>query len=134
MAASSFDWGDYLELAKRLWDASEAKLAPPPALRRDEALRRSVISRAYYAAFHPANAYVKRGSSGAGRQGNQHEVTWSTLATSRDSAERLIGHKGDQLKKLRVDADYYPRPVNDTQVSQALQLSRTVREMLDRKA
>jgi uncharacterized protein (UPF0332 family) len=124
-----FSWGDFLELADELWKKSDAA-AGTPAIQRTEALRRTVIGRAYYAAFQRAKAVVQRKYPGA-RGGNEHDKTWTALSSSSDRNEVLQGQKGDNLKRLRHRADYKSeQPVTDAEVMKALRDARTLREAL----
>ena len=91
-----FDWAGYLDVADRL-------LAEAP----DEAALRSAISRAYYAAYHAAAAFVA--ASGLLTQRHTHRRVWDALASDFDPARSSIGTRGDQLRQIRNDADYRDR-------------------------
>jgi len=88
-----FDWSGFLNVANRL-----LTLAP------DEGSQRTAISRAYYAAYHAASAFVR--ASGQLRQGHTHRRVWSALANGGDPALSEIGRRGDQLRQIRIIADY----------------------------
>jgi hypothetical protein len=117
---TSFRWLEFLEFAECLWKGNLSK---------GEALGRSVISRAYYAAYHAALTHL--GERGAQGRGSSHDRTWTALASSNDPRETLIGQDGDNLKRLRVHADYESRAVSEQHVLQALSLARKVRRQLD---
>ena len=89
-----FDWTGYRSVAESLKDKG------------DEASHRSAISRAYYYAYHQAVNFL------AEHHGFQH----SEARPAHDQVWREFEHKGltykevwfkgNQLKSLRVDADY----------------------------
>lgn len=90
----SFDWKDYVYLAKELLNRTE------------ESCLRSSISRAYYGVFCIArnrkgykNYRLKKGE-------NLHWVVINTYKNSTDRDEQNIGQILDKLRKLRNDADY----------------------------
>lgn len=127
---SSFNWADLLALARELWDRSEPNRVESD-ISRTEALRRLVVSRAYYSAFHAAMAYVKAGGRWPTSHGNDHDKTWGELTKSRNRQETLVGNKGDNLKRLRVAADYWSAAVTDANVFQALQDAKKIRQEID---
>ena len=51
-----YDWRDYLEISKEFLSSC---IAQPPNRLRKETMLRTAISRAYYAAFHRSNDYLK---------------------------------------------------------------------------
>lgn len=75
---------DFLALAKDLLERS-----------RSEAILRTVISRAYYAAFQHVREH-------SGRQGIRHSELWREI----DRADFDSGHLGDRIRRLRNAADY----------------------------
>jgi len=108
----SLVWLDYLALASLL---SGAVGTPPPSsddtlskLREQpDACLLSAISRAYYAAFHAAQSYLRKNRSNVSipTHGGAHEVVWATLKSG-DRRERASGVEGERLKALRTKADY----------------------------
>ena len=88
-----FDWDDYLTLADRL-----VRQAP------DEAAQRSAISRAYYAAYHAAAAFVR--AKVILTAGHTHRSVWRALKADPDVDRADAGRKGDRLRWFRMAADY----------------------------
>jgi len=101
-----FDWQDYYLLAGEL-------LSQADSASHKEAVLRSAVSRAYYAAFHRACEYLeevneyptRRQFEGSGRE--THRFLISIFENSRDHPEwPKIGEKLHYLKNLRHKADY----------------------------
>jgi uncharacterized protein (UPF0332 family) len=102
----TFDWQEYYLLAGEL--LSQADGSP-----RKEAMLRSAVSRAYYAAFHRACEYLEQVNEYPTRQqfeGSRretHRFLISIFENSRDHPEwHQIGEKLHHLKNLRQKADY----------------------------
>jgi len=93
-----FDWSNYLALAKDLSESS------------DEAVLRSAISRAYYAAFNQAKDYCLSHDIYIARHTDSHQVVWNAFL-ERGRLSKGIQHNGDLLKKKRVQADYEADPI-----------------------
>ena len=91
-----FDWGDYLRLASELATRSD-----------DEAALRSAISRAYYAVYGRAAAYLVARGDFADRA-LMHRTVWEVFKDSPEIARREIWTLGLRLKDQRVKADYQP--------------------------
>ena len=91
----SFDWNQYLLLAKRL--ANETA---------DEAALRSAVSRAYYCAFNLAAARAAENRCRLSPSGGSHEKVWTLYAESEDLGCQRLGAIGPRLKRRRVIADY----------------------------
>jgi uncharacterized protein (UPF0332 family) len=89
-----FDWHDYLHLADRL------------ALVGDEAEQRSAISRAYYAVYHAASAFVRARSLVPSGRRLTHDLVWNALISDPNPDRANAGVRGDRLKRSRHDADY----------------------------
>ena len=90
MAATQFDWADYLRLA--------TDLAQNP----DEASHRTSISRAYYSIFHAATIQAGRN----GYVGRGHTKLWKTFAVDQDRSCRKLSAIANTMKRAREDADY----------------------------
>jgi len=89
-----FDWNNYLILAEEL------------ATRRDEASKRTAISRAYYCVFNLAFA---RAESTAGRRPEAetyHNWCWSKYERTPDRLSKQLGNNGRRMGRRRVKADY----------------------------
>jgi hypothetical protein len=116
-----FAWRDYLTLAQQL--------AGPAA---DEAAQRTAISRAYYAAYHAAAAFVR--AKGILTVGHTHTTVWGALARDPDPGRADVGLKGYGLKQVRLGADYQNPFPGDLarQVRQSIAESSSVIETLDR--
>ena len=106
-----FDWRFFLQLA----DWLDERLATDATIPGDEAGPRTVISRAYYAAFHVARAFV----DGQVRAGDLlwpgthrsiHDKVWEALKAHPDSTIVDLANKGERLKQLRTEADYSVAP------------------------
>ncbi len=91
----SFDWTDYLQLAKEL------------ATNPDEANKRSAISRAYYCIFNLAKDLAENqlGYQHSSYQ-NSHKPMWDKFE-GRGKTLKAIHSKGLSLKRRREQADYY---------------------------
>lgn len=96
----SFDWSQYLNLAKEL--AGEATI---PAER--EARLRDAISRSYYAAFILARNYLrdKKGHS-LPKTSDIHHYIWQEFDINPDSKYQLIADNLKVLRRYRNQADY----------------------------
>ncbi len=95
----SFDWTEYLGLAKEL-----AGYGKTPAS--EEARLRSTVSRAYYAAFGVARNTSRHQEGIALPRGDVHKYVWDQFKRSSNPVRKEIGAYGDRLKKDRVKADY----------------------------
>lgn len=102
----TFDWQEYYLLARVL--LSQADDSP-----HKEAMLRSAVSRAYYAAFHRACEYLeevneyptRKQFEGSGRE--THRFLISIFENNHEHLEwRKIGEKLHYLKGLRQKADY----------------------------
>lgn len=96
-----FDWSEYLKLAREL--AGQTGISPSR-----EAMLRSSVSRAYYAAFCKARNYlrdVERDSS-IPRGGEVHRYVINKFKNSRDTKHRQIGMHLDRLRIDRNRVDY----------------------------
>jgi uncharacterized protein (UPF0332 family) len=114
-----FSWVDYLDLATRL--AGEA----------DEAAKRTAISRAYYAAFNQADAWLQARRPPPPGGGASHERVWAEFRSGSDAAQR-IAIDGERLKLRRVQADYripYRGDLNG-EAGMAIQISRKLSRAL----
>lgn len=96
----TFDWRKLIDVAKQL------------SQRDDEASLRAAASRAYYAVFHEAKAYVKRKRvQGLEGDGRDHTAVWELVRTHGASYQANdAAQKGENLKELRTWADYKDEP------------------------
>ncbi len=96
----SFDWSQYLNLAKELADQ-------PTTAANQEAKLRTAISRAYYVAFILARNYL-RDSEGYAipKTGDAHRYVWEQYKLNPDSRQQLIANNLKRLKGYRNQADY----------------------------
>ena len=89
-----FSWRHFLNTARNLSQST------------DEASLRTAVSRAYYAAFHEARAYLARFNKL--EQGSEHEKVWRAFDRPTDRRQyREIWTWGTRLRKARVEADYH---------------------------
>lgn len=95
----SFDWSEYLNLAKELAQATV------PA--NQEAKLRAAISRSYYAAFINARNYLrdKQGIS-IPKTGDAHGYVSQQFELSVDPVRRTLGENLVRLRISRRQADY----------------------------
>jgi uncharacterized protein (UPF0332 family) len=96
----SFDWSEYLRVAKEL-----AGLATPPA--NQEAKLRAAISRAYYAAFVKARNHLRDKQGHAiPKTGDAHRYVWEQFDLSPDPVRQTVAENLIRLRKYRRQADY----------------------------
>jgi hypothetical protein len=102
-----FNWREFIAFADWLDErpVDDAMLAV-----RDAALR-TVISRAYYAAFHVAKSFVdllvQQGVvQWPGTRRSIHDQVWQALKTHPDPKVAALGDQGTLLKRARTEADY----------------------------
>lgn len=96
----SFDWGHYLALAEWLRDNASTIATRP------EAVYRTIVSRAYYAAHHRARAYLLDKYDFAPNADRVHEGVIREL-NGRGGQDRNLARSLDRLRELRVQADYW---------------------------
>ena len=90
MGAPSFNWIDYLTLARAL------------SANADEASQRSAISRAYYSAFHAGTLHAKPN----GYNERNHGRLWKMYHADANLNAKRISVLGNQMKEAREEADY----------------------------
>jgi len=96
----TFDWQEYLFLAKNLYDNSDS-------FADKEACLRASISRSYYAAFCKArNCAIHYDTHSIGREQNVHGEVKKFYINSPNPQKKQVGNLLDRLRKLRNDADY----------------------------
>jgi len=90
----TFDWSDYLRLAKDLAEnSSEAEL-------------RSAISRAYYSIFQQARKALESAGFPIERSSIDHKLVPETLKSRQDVNARQLGVHLERLRIDRNKADY----------------------------
>lgn len=117
-----FDWEDFLELAERL------SRAPT------EASQRTAISQAYYAVYHAASDYIRRAEIIELDRRMSHRAAWRLLKLSEDMDHQDTGFRGEDLKRLRQNADYtspYPGDLA-TDVREAVAEARVLIDAISR--
>jgi|ERR1019366_6781301 uncharacterized protein (UPF0332 family) len=94
----SFDWNEYLQLARQLGGMAGG------------AARRSSVSRAYYCAFHAASLALKANKvvMNPRYERDRHLRVWNIYIDSAKKDCRRIGNTGQRLKLVRQEADYEP--------------------------
>ena len=120
----SFDWLEYLSLARRL-GASD-----------DEASQRSAISRAYYALYITARRRLEL--NGVRITGDQHRAVWDAYRSRSNPGQNpdecgRIAMRANSLKWRRVRADYEDDyPGISSEVQDQLQQATRLLEQLGR--
>ena len=100
-----FDWDNYLGLAVSIGDSTRGK----PDIGRNEALRRTAISRAYYAVYHYAENYAISRLAHNPEGGNKHGSLITCYKRQRGSVDlQEVGALLYALRGSRVDCDYKP--------------------------
>ena len=117
-----FDWHEFLDLARQL-EASSL----------NEAVLRTAISRAYYAAYHRASRHVRVAQLAPTTKRLTHELVWSLFAESSDERYRDVGDRGVELKLERIRADYNARYPGDLAKSarKAIDVSEAIIRLID---
>lgn len=97
----SFDWSEYLSIARKLAGQATASSS-------DEAKKRSAISRAYYAAFCSARNHLrdKDNDQNIPLTGEAHAYVKTQFKTSKDKVRREIGEDLARLAIKRKNVDY----------------------------
>jgi uncharacterized protein (UPF0332 family) len=94
----SFDWNDYLKLAKTLSEST------------DDAALRTAISRAYYCVYNLSLDKATMNSFSLKKGASTHVQVWSLYGrnTDRDKICSQLSAIGGRMKSRRVKADYRP--------------------------
>jgi uncharacterized protein (UPF0332 family) len=98
-----------------------------PSVRNDEAAHRSAISRAYYAAFHTARAYLEHHELEIDRSGGAHRQIQRVF----QAIDAAIRQDLLRLHEWRKDADY-DDPCSFVIETQALESLDLARSLVDR--
>ncbi|HET6385260.1 MAG TPA: hypothetical protein VFJ58_17855 [Armatimonadota bacterium] len=102
-ATTPFEWDHFLQLAEE-WSVDPR-----------QAVLRSAISRAYYAAYIPAcnKNLAKRNFNDLAREvrrrnpkAGSHDVTWGAYGVSGQRLSRRVSELGQRMKDRRIGADY----------------------------
>ena len=109
----SFDWIDFVKLAKKLIED------------REEASLRSGISRAYYGVF--CIARNRKGLKNY-KKGDVHRVVIESFKNSNDFNEQYVGWVLDELRRNRNHADYEEDKRIDSNLAQRV-LDKTERAL-----
>lgn len=98
----SFDWSEYLSLAKELGGKTGDAISR-------EARLRSSISRAYYAAHCVTRNYLRdvKGDFRIPTWGAAHRYVIEQFANEKELVLRRIGINLERLEKDRIKADYH---------------------------
>ncbi len=91
----SFDWSQYLHLARELAEETT-----------DETKMRSAISRAYYAAFIKARNYLQEREGLTIPTQNSHQYVINQFKDSQEKVCEKIGNRLKRLRNRRNQADY----------------------------
>ena|SRR5438128_6604811 len=95
----SFDWSDYLDLARELYKQGAVHSSK-------EAELRSAISRAYYAAFCNARNHLVTKGHKLSEGPEAHTEVQDKFTASSDRRRKEIGENLKRLRTLRNRADY----------------------------
>jgi len=120
----SFDWKEYLSLAKEL-----AGQARKPAS--TEAKLRTAISRAYFSVYHCAKNYLINKNMLKDLRHITHELVRDTFKDSDKEDWRDVGMTIDRLVWARVKADYREFTGIEKKVIEVLSDSETVIDKID---
>ncbi len=115
-----FEWGDLLALAEKRVAGDDT-----------EAVQRTTINHAYYAAYHGAARVVRaRGLLSTKRS---HRAVWAAPARSEDRTIAGIGARDNLLRQRRQEADYVaPFPGDpDRQARESIAEARAIIAALD---
>jgi len=93
----SFDWKDYIKLAKKLYDESNKDSI-------EEAYNRAVISRSYYGVF--CISRIKAGLEYISDP-SIHKRVIGYYTNSNKPEKQAVGELLDELRRMRIKADYY---------------------------
>jgi len=104
--SSSFDWEEYIELAKQL------QQNPIPNALYHTALYRAIVSRAYYGAFMYARRRAER-IKGVFSGVNIHEQVIEYYIHSESKNHRKAGTFLKVLKDKRIECDYFDNLTED---------------------
>lgn len=133
----TLDFRGYLPLAESLLAQANAEADEHRAL----CLRRTSVSRAYYAGFHAAKQLLDRLKKEFGlsdredrRGAGSHEQVWKEYEQSSDRTLKTIGGDGFKLKNRRREADYEPVPMTSEEVEEAIERARKISQAIERLA
>ncbi len=131
-----FDWGDFLQLAR---DISQAGSGDALA----EAKWRAAASRAYYAAYHTADAYYKRTHNGSPAPTTRHRLGGGSrnldlhaaliegLKDTEAEPAATVGRLLSTVKATRVNADYRSDArVSDQDAALAVETAQEIMDVL----
>ncbi len=117
-----FDWEEFLVFAEQLTERGT-----------DEAALRSAISRAYYAVYHRASAYLRANALVLPGSRLSHRTVWGAFEAGSHPRRLQVWARGDVLRRLRTSADYHnPFPGDlQTLARDATLEARAVLDLLD---
>src|SRR4051812_22851085 len=127
------DARQFPRLAEALSRDTSGRALLTPAL--DPAACRTVISRAYYAAFHVAHEFLDRIKVVIGQSPQTHVTVQHALNNSGDATLAVVSSQLRTLYADRLAADYdltRPTPEQSAQASHVLTLAQDVIAHLDR--
>lgn len=119
----AFEWLHFLEVALNLRQQVATSAHA-------EAVRRSLVGRAYYAAYWTAFEYGKANNLQIPEYGTQHDRVISCFVNSPNKALNTVGNRLKSLKKLRHDADYEKRAFVPKYADEALVYARRIIQAL----
>lgn len=103
----NFNWEEFLNVARNLAEGAVSQTAP----QKREAMRRSAISRAYYAVFGCALTFLQANDAAhpLPAHGEIHQSVIDFFAFSDDETFREIAKLLRRLRQRRNEADYQTR-------------------------
>ncbi|MGH9946633.1 MAG: hypothetical protein ACRD6X_05475 [Pyrinomonadaceae bacterium] len=90
-----FDWNKFQLLAEELRNKD------------DEASQRTSISRLYYAVYWKARNHLVNNGYQYDRNKSSHKQIWDEYMADMENENKIIGKKGKELHRYRIQADYY---------------------------
>lgn len=111
----SFNWNNYLVIAKKIEASTEGKSDNG----NNEALKRTAISRVYYAMFHLAVLYAKNNfgyaPSKSGPNQSHSDVRAEYQKRLRNPDHQEVKKILTRMHKARIDSDYKADSLGNTQ-------------------
>src|ERR1700684_2233491 len=90
----SFDWNEYLKLAKLLAEKTDA------------ASLRTAVSRSYYCIFNLGMIKAKANGFSPKDDAGSHDQLWQLYSRNTDKTCRRVSILGQRMKRRRIKADY----------------------------
>ena len=122
----TFDWEQFLTLAENWYSSPPSSLA--------EATYRSVISRAYYSAYHVAFSVAEQDPKFVAKStGEDHGNVMRFFDGATDKEHKRIATNLRTLREMRTHADYknpYPNPDIQKEAQSAIRYALEILDLL----